>query len=501
MTEPLKPTRIVLAAGLNVPRMLVGLWQVADMERGGQVLDPERAADALAQYAAAGFDTFDMADHYGSAELIVGRLMARSNKPADAQVNNGPTPGSHIRAFTKWCPVPGPMTTEVVRAGLQSSLSRLAVSRIDLLQFHWWNYAHPGYLDALRELTRLREQGQIGHLGLTNFDTDHLRLLVRHGIPIATNQVSFSLLDRRAAGRMSEFCLQSGVRLLTYGSLAGGFLSDRWLGVAEPADIADWSKSKYKRFIDTIGGWAVLQQILLAARQVADKHRVSIANVAARWVLEHDAVAAAIVGARPGERAHHADNLAVFSFALDSEDQARLNEALALTRPVPGDCGDEYRRPPFLTASGDLSHHLDGFAPVFNPNSDPARPARRWVDSGSTWESAAGYSRALREGSRILVSGTTATHGRGQIVASGDAEAQMVYILDKIKASIESLGGRLNDVIRTRVYLRDAAAWQGVAEVHGRYFGAIRPVNTLLGGVQLIGDYEVEVEAEAEVMH
>ena len=507
MNEAKTPDRIELTPGLEVPRILVGLWQVADMERDGRSLDPEQAAQSLAEYVEAGFDTFDMADHYGSAEIIVGKLLSRT-RSGDAGINPGGVrsfPGgvrsfpSGVRAFTKWCPTPGPMTPEIVRTGVQRSLDRLAVSQIDLLQFHWWNYAHPGYLDAMTELARLRDQGLIRQLGLTNFDTDHLRLLVRQGVPVLTNQVCFSLLDRRAQGAMTRFCLQSGVRLLAYGALAGGFLSDRWLGQPEPYDVVDWSKSKYKRFVDSIGGWAVLQLILKAARQVADKHQVSIANVAVRWVLEQPAVGAVIVGARPGERAHHADNLAVFSFKLDAADHARIDDALAGASMLPGDCGDEYRKPPFLTASGDLSHHLDSFDPVFPAQSSRLRPDRRWVDSGSVWEPLAGYARALRDGQRILVSGTTATHGDGTVVCPGDAEGQMVYVLDKIRASIESLGGRMEDVIRTRVYLRDASAWEGVARVHGRYFGEIRPVNTLLGGASLIGGYEVEVEAEASV--
>ena len=478
--------RIDLAPGLNVPRLIVGLWQVADIERDGTTLDPERAADALQAYADAGFDAFDMADHYGSAEIIAGRLLARrSAAPA--------------RAFTKWCPPPGPMTAEVVRAGVERSRARLAVERIDLLQFHWWQYAHPGYLDAMHELAALRTQGRVGHIGLTNFDTDHLRLLLRDGVPLATNQVSFSLLDRRAAGRMSRLCLDSGVKLLAYGTLGGGFLSERWVGAPEPTTIADWSKSKYKRFIDAIGGWVVLQRILGAARAVANKHGVSLPNVAVRWVLEHPAVGAVIIGARPGEREHRSDNRALFGFALDAEDHARLDEALATATMLPGDCGDEYRRPPFLTASGDLSHHLDSLPPVYPVQVIDAAAQRLRVDSGSRWESLAGYARAVRDGERILVSGTTATHGSGRVVCPGDAQAQAVYILDKIIAAIEALGGRLDDVIRTGVYLRDVTQWQGVAEVHGRVFADVRPANTMLGGAALIGDYEVEIEAEARV--
>src|SRR5262249_23092647 len=159
----------------------------------------------------------------------------------------------------------------------------LGLQRVDLLQFHWWQYRHPGYLDAMVELDRLRREGRIGLLGVTNFDTDHLRLLVKHGIPLVSNQVSFFLLDRRPAGRMTELCRETGVRLLAYGVLAGGFLSDRWVDRDEPTDIPDWSKSKYKRFIDTVGGWRALQAVLGAAKAVAVKHDVSVANVAARW--------------------------------------------------------------------------------------------------------------------------------------------------------------------------------------------------------------------------
>ncbi len=480
------PPRIEIAPGLEIPRLLTGLWQVADMERGGKLLDPDKAAASLADYAAAGFDAFDMADHYGSAEDIVGRLLA------------GPWRGK-VRAFTKWCPPPGPMTPGIVRDGVGPSLRRLGVERIDLMQFHWWQYRHPAYLDALAEMSKLKDEGKFGALGLTNFDTDHLRLLVKHGIPIATNQVSFSLLDRRAAGRMSEFCLAHGVKLLAYGTLAGGFLTDRWVGQDEPVDIPDWSKSKYKRFIDAVGGWAVLQGILGAASRIAKRHGVSVANVATRWVLDHPAVAAAIVGARPGEREHRAANLGAFDFSFDAGDRDLLDEALAVAVPVPGDCGDEYRHPPFLTASGDLTHHLESMPKVYAAEQVPGRPGRWRVDSASVWEPIAGYSRAVRVGTQALVSGTTATHGKGAVVCEGDAEGQTVYILDKIAASLDALGASLDDVVRTRVYLADADDCEAVSRVHGRYFGAVRPANTLLQIGRLVGAYKVEIDAEAIV--
>ena len=481
------PPRTELAPGLEIPRLVTGLWQVADLERDGQALDPERGADALAAYAAAGFDAFDMADHYGSAEIIAGRLLARM-----------PAGGNRPRAFTKWCPEPGPMTRATVRAGIDRARQRLGVERIDLLQFHWWNYAHPGYLDAMHELAALRDAGEIAQLGTTNFDADHLHLLLRDGVPVATNQVCFSLLDRRAAGEMSAVCAAGGVRLLAYGTLAGGFLSERWLGRPDPGatGIGDWSKMKYRRFIDAAGGWAAFQAILAAADAIAKRHGVSIANVATRWVLDHPAVAAVIVGARLGEREHRADNLGCFGFALDAQDHARLDDAFARGRTIPGDCGDEYRRPPYLTAAGDLSHHLQGQT---QPYVATRVDGRLRVDTGSVWEPICGYSRAIRAGNRIVVSGTTATHGAGRIVCPGDPRGQTVYILDKIAASLAALGGTSDDVVRTRIYLRDADHWETVGRAHGRHFAAARPANTLLEVSRLVGDYLVEIEAEADL--
>ena len=480
-----------LAPDLVASRLVTGLWQVADMERDRAPLDLQQTSAVLADYARSGFDTFDMADHYGSAELIAGQLLARARA--------GELVACQPLAFTKWCPTPGPMTPAIVRHGVQTSRQRLGVDCIDLLQLHWWSFEHPGYLDALHELARLREEGLVRHLGVTNFDAAHLDLIASHGIPVLTNQVSFSILDRRAAGALSDVCTRHGIRLLAYGTLAGGLLSERWLGATDPGidALPDWSKMKYRRFIDAIGGWRVFQDVLTALAQVAQRHQVSIANVANHWVLQQSAVACALIGVRPGERDHRADNARVFGFALDASDYALLAPALAGTHAVPGDCGDEYRRPPFLTASGDLTHHLARQTRAYRAEAVPGKAHRHRVSSGSRWEPIAGYSRAVRDGDRIYVSGTTATHGADTVVAPGDAAAQTTYILDKISASLSALGACLEDVVMTRIYLADASDCAAVARVHGQYFGAIRPANVLLEVGRLVGDYRVEIEAEA----
>ena len=492
----MKPERSHLSPNLEVSQIITGLWQVADLEKGGSDLDLERAAKALVEYASDGFDTFDMADHYGSAELIAGR--AREILQSSYAGSDSACPA---RFHTKWCPKPGVMTPQLVRDAINERADRLGVESIDLLQFHWWAFEYPGYLDAMEGLTLAYQDGRIANLGLTNFDTDHLNVLIRHGFPIVSNQVVVSMLDQRALEEMSEVCLKNSVKLIAYGVLAGGFLTEQWLDKREPTsrDLSDWSKMKYKRFIDQTGGWSNLQKILGALKAVAQRRGVSVANVATRWVLDQPAVGAAIVGARLTESEHRKDNSAVFSFSLDEEDRDLLEASMVDSRRLGGDCGSEYRQPPFLTASGDLSHHLDLFPSVYEVKAVPGKSDRTQILTGSKWEKICGYSRAMRIGNRILVSGTTATHGQDCVVCRGDARGQAVYILDKIKASVMSFGGSLSDIVRTRVYLQDASDCEAVSLVHGRYFGDLCPANTTFEISQLIDDYLVEIEAEAAI--
>ena len=123
---------------------------------------------------------------------------------------------------------------------------------------------------------------------------------------------------------------------------------------------------------------------------------------------------------------------------------------------------------------------------------------RASVETGTVWEAMAGYARAVRVGDRILVSGTTATGPDGP-VAPGDAAAQARFVLDRIERAIETLGGRLRDVVRTRVYVSRLEDWEVVARVHGERFGTIRPANTLVQAGLVGTPYLVEIEAEAVI--
>ncbi len=463
--------RARLAAGLEVSRVLTGLWQVADQERGGAALETGRAARTLEPAVDAGFVTVDVADHYGSAELIAGALQKRRPE---------------VRVLTKWVPEPGVSSRRDVEAAIRRSMDRIGTDRLAALQFHAWSYPDPGWLDCLFHLMEFQAEGRIGHLGVTNFDAVHLDLALRSGIPLVSNQVCYSLLDRRPAGRMTEVCRRHGVGLLAYGTLAGGLLSDRWLRAAEPPidDSLTWSQMKYRRFIDQAGGWDRFQAVLRAARRVADRYGVSIANVAVRYVLEQPAVAGVIVGARPGERTHLEDNLRLFDFALDERSRAELAEAQAGLDPIPGDCGDEYRRPPYLTASGDLHHHVTHF---------PAPYAARNTERGVELDPDAGFREAVRTGPDIRIAGVTPTH-RGRLIGGDDVQAQTHFEVDRIDGALQSLDARLTDVVRLRGRATEED-WPAVETLLRERLPST--VTITRSPARRTNSYRVEIDAEA----
>ncbi len=194
------------------------------------------------------------------------------------------------------------MTKKLVEENINISRKRMGINCLDLLQFHWWEYRDNNYLDALKYMTELQQAGKIKHLALTNFDTEHLKIIVDNGIKIVSNQVQFSLIDRRPEAQMSQFCQEHDVKLLAYGTLCGGLLSEKYLGQPEPrgGELNTASLRKYKNMIDTWGGWQLFQELLSTLKPVAQKHGVSIPNIAVRYVLEQPAVVGAIIGARLG---------------------------------------------------------------------------------------------------------------------------------------------------------------------------------------------------------
>jgi aryl-alcohol dehydrogenase-like predicted oxidoreductase len=294
-------------------------------------------------YLDAGFTTWDLADHYGPAEDFIGEFRRQlvAQRGIDA-LNN-------LQAFTKWVPRPGKMTKEIVAKNIAISLRRMDVDSLDLLQFHWWDYRDKNYLDALYFLGELQQEGKIKHLALTNFDTEHLKIILSAGITIVSNQVQFSLIDRRPLVKMAQFCQEHNIYLLAYGTLAGGLLGAKYLGHPEPnaMSLNTASLRKYKNMIDAWGNWQLFQELLTVLKAIADSYHVTIPNVAVRYVLEQKAVAGAIIGVRLGVAEHIAENARIFDFQLSPQDYQKIDHVLEKSRDLLqliGDCGDEYRR-------------------------------------------------------------------------------------------------------------------------------------------------------------
>jgi aryl-alcohol dehydrogenase-like predicted oxidoreductase len=314
--------------------MVVGMWQVSG---GHGRIDAQAAVQAMIRHAELGYNAFDLADHYGPAEDFVGDFRTKFAQ------KHGQDKLQTVFAFTKWVPPADKMTLEVARKAINISLRRMRVACLDMLQFHWWDYGNTEYMNALRHLLTLQREGLIRHLALTNFDTPHLQEILDAGIPVVSNQVSYSMVDRRPENRMLALCKARGVKLLTYGTLLGGFLSDKWLGSPAPQALETVSQRKYLRFIQQWGGWELFQDLLRVVRKIADKHAASIANVACSYVLDQQEVAGVLVGSRLGLTDHSGDNSKVFSFKLDANDLALLHGVLNRGKMLPGDCGDEYR--------------------------------------------------------------------------------------------------------------------------------------------------------------
>ncbi|GCL42527.1 aldo/keto reductase [Dolichospermum planctonicum] len=325
---------------LKICRILNGMWQVSG---GHGRINPKTAIESMFQYVDAGFTTWDLADHYGPAEDFIGEFRRQLIATRGEEAVN------HIQAFTKWVPRPGKMTKKLVEENIDISLRRMNVKSLDLMQFHWWEYRDPNYLDALQYMVELQNAGKIKHLALTNFDTEHLQIITAAGIKIVSNQVQFSLVDRRPQVNMVNFCQEHDIKLFTYGTICGGLLSEKYLQKPEPkgSEINTTSLRKYKQMIDNWGGWGLFQELLNTLKTIADKHQVSIANVAVNYILNQPAVGGVIVGARLGIAEHLSDNARVFSFNLDAEDIGKIDAVSQHSRDLYqliGDCGDEYRR-------------------------------------------------------------------------------------------------------------------------------------------------------------
>lgn len=321
---------VELRPGYAISRVIRGGWQLAG---GHGAIDRERAVEDFVSAFDAGLTTFDCADIYAGVEEIYGEVRGRLARAGGAET------AARLHVHTKLVPdlaiLPRIRRTDV-EAIVDTSLRRLRMERLDLVQFHWWDYAHPGWMDVFGWLADLRQAGKIRHVGGTNFDVPRVEAALDAGIPLVSLQVQYSALDRRPEHGLAALCRAHGVHLMCYGSVAGGFLGDRWLGVPEPTGaLENRSLVKYKLIIDDFGGWELFQELLRALRRVADRHGTDIATVASRLVLQRPGVAAVIVGAR--NRTHVRANAAIGALRLTPEDIGEIEAAAARATGPRGD--------------------------------------------------------------------------------------------------------------------------------------------------------------------
>ncbi|GAM36795.1 hypothetical protein TCE0_018f06170 [Talaromyces pinophilus] len=319
----------------KLPRIFCGLWQLSSPAWGSA--PATKIMTGFARYVQRGLRAFDMADHYGDAEIMFGSF--RSAYPYH----------DTLFAATKYCVFHQMTATrETVQANVTERCQRLGVNKVDLLQFHWQFYQDSQYLDVAKYL---QEDERVGMLGLCNFDTEHMQRVIDSGVTVYSNQVQFSLIDSRPVVKLGQACINHNVKLLTYGTLCGGFLAEKWLEKPEPdlygTEITP-SQRKYYTMIRSWGGWELFQNLLHTLKLIGTKHNVSISNVATRWVLDFPYVGAVIVGSRIGISEHVDENIAAFGWSLDSQDQEAIENVLRRSRRSEmfrsmGDCGGEYR--------------------------------------------------------------------------------------------------------------------------------------------------------------
>jgi len=313
--------------GDDLPRVVIGTWQILERHN-----DETAAVETLKAYAAAGFAAFDTADIYGRSESVLGALRSSSEVQ----------PHVHTKYVTS--------SSTLREARRVNEQSRQALGAVpDLVAFHWWDYADQSFAKAARHLVTLQSEGKLRKVAACNFDVEHLAVLVDAGVPIVSNQVQYSLLDRRPENGMLAYAKQHHIRLATFGVVAGGWLSDRWLGAPPPGRdaLTTVSMRMYKARLDqwTGGDWRLFQTLLATLRAIADRHGTTISNAAAAWVLHQ-------LGPDGGW------------VILGVRDTAHLDEHRALLRGVPFDDDDDAKVQAVLARGnkprGDIWSHEAG---------------------------------------------------------------------------------------------------------------------------------------------
>ncbi len=311
---------------LSLCKLIVGLWQTCGHH--GYIPEPENVAREMTNLVERGFGTFELPG--GTVRENGTEIISCYRNLVGARFANLHT--QVIVNLSLDARLPDVCSRQYVESVVDDALTRMGTERIDLLAVSWnGEEDDKRYLEVFEHISGLRHNGKVRFVGGFNLPTMALRTLDEHGFKLEFCVAPYSLLDHRPSFEMVKWCQEHQVILIACSAVGGGFLSERWLGLPEPTlhALSTESLRHYSATIRKWGGWSLLQELLFVLKAIADKYRVSIANVALRWVLERPAVSAVIVGARLGlstDADHFKDNQRVFEFALDDSDSAALEE-------------------------------------------------------------------------------------------------------------------------------------------------------------------------------
>jgi aryl-alcohol dehydrogenase-like predicted oxidoreductase len=315
--------RIEIAPGFSISRIIKGGWQLS---QGHSADNTANAIEDMFTFVEKGITTFDCADIYTGVEELIGAFLKEHRK------RNNSTP---VQVLTKFVPdydALSSLNKSYVEKVVDRSLKRLGVEHLDMVQFSWWSYGVPRWVETAGWLNELRQKGKINLISGTNFNTQATQAMIDAGIPISTLQIQYSLLDNRPEKALIDLCKKNNVHLLCYGTVA-------WLGASEAMPpFENRSLVKYKLMIDEFGGWNLFQLLLQTLKTIADQHRVSITNVATRYILERQSVGGAIIGTRHSKYAD--ENSKVFDFSLTQSDNNAIEKVISQRKGPAGDVFD-----------------------------------------------------------------------------------------------------------------------------------------------------------------
>lgn len=323
--------RFELAKGYEISRVVNGCWQLSEGHALRSALDERDIIYAFTSLVESGFTTFDCADIYTGVEEFLGRFIGSLKGSSSVSPHQ-------VQIHTKYVPdidLLGKLTYDYTESIIDRSLKRLGREILDLVQFHWWDYSVPGAVETAGHLQLLKNKGKIRHLAVTNFDSDHLAEIVDAGVEVVSCQTQYSLLDRRPEKRLLAYSRGQNIAQICYGTLGGGLLSEKWLGRPFPSEADNRSQVKYMQVIEEGMGFELYQKLLVLLGEIAAGHNVSIANVATRYILDQEGVAAVIIGTRSSR--HVASNQRIFEFALSPQEIEEIRGFLAASPILPGE--------------------------------------------------------------------------------------------------------------------------------------------------------------------